>query len=217
MAEAGTRLPYRIVRRALDIASAAGRLLGIGARKATSETIGGFLTQPLAEIQKSGFFNWFELGETAREPVAQGGNRINFQPTGDKFHDLALVAITVNSAAAIQRMDLVLQRSFIDSPGDGMFASDIAKSFVADVPPLDDGEALSILASEIQYRAKSSRPVIVGPGYSAPELPDPPTAAYETFAGQRRQHSRKLSHCVFSIENEAGAGAAQLRISFSVR
>ena len=210
-------MPPTILKRVVAIASAVSRLLGVGARGAALELKGGFLTRPVAEIQKSGFFNWFQLGETGREPVGDGGYRINFQPTGDKFHDLTLVTVTVNSATAVQQMDLVLQRTFIDGPRDGIFASDIAKSFIADVPPLDDGEALSTLASEIQYRARSSQPVIVASGYSPPDLPDPPTIAYNTFAGKRHQYSKKLLHCVFSLENEGAAGSEQLRICFSLR
>ncbi|HEY6420266.1 MAG TPA: hypothetical protein VIX59_14815 [Candidatus Binataceae bacterium] len=210
-------MPLRIIRRAIAIVSAAGALIGIGAQAAAVEPIGGFLNQPLAEVQKSGFFTWFNLAETRREPAAGGGNKIDFQPTGDKFHDLALVVVTVNSAMAIQRMDLVLKRSFIASPTSGVFASDIAKSFIAGAPPRDDGEALSTLANEIQYRAKSSQQIIVGPGYSPPALPDPPTAAYEAYVGKRREVTKKLSHCDFGIENERPTDSDQLRMYFSVK
>jgi hypothetical protein len=210
-------LPSRIIRRAVAIATAAGALLGIGAHASAGEPRGGFLSQPLAEVQKDAFFTWFHLAETRRAPIAGGGQKIDFQPTGDKFHDLTRVIVSVNSAMAIERIDLVLKRSFIASPTDGIFASDIAKSFIGGAPPSDNSEKLSSLANEIQYRAKSSRPVFVGPGYSPPALPEPPSGAYEVFIGKRRSYAKKLSHCVFGIENESLEGSDQLRIHFSLR
>ena len=210
-------MPNRIIKRAIAIVSAAGTLVGFGARALALEPTGGLLNRPFAEIQKSQFVTWFQFAETHREPVAGGGEKIDFQPTGDKFHDLALIAVTVNPAMVIQRMDLVLKRSFIASPANGIFASDLAKSFVRGVPSSDDSEAMGTLADEIQYRAKSSQTVLIGPGYSPPALPDPPTASYQTYLGQRRTNSKKLSHCLFSIENEQQAGIDQLRINFTAK
>ncbi len=207
----------KIVRRAIAIVSALGAMLGIaGGSAAGGELEGGFLNQPLAEVQKTGFFTWFHLGETRREAGANGVQKVVFQPTGEKFHDLAIVTVTINSESTIQRIELVLKRSFI-SGGNGVFAADIAKSFLHDAPPRDDASQLTVLADEIQYRARGSQTVIVGPGYKTPELPNPPTRAYQTYSGERASDSRKLAHCKFEIVNEHPAGGDQLRMSFALR
>ena len=207
----------KIVRRALAIVSAIGAMLGIAGRAAAAPAEGGFLNQPLAEVQKSGFFTWFHLGETRRETESNGTQKIVFQPTGEKFHDLAIVTVTINSQSLIQRIELVLKRSFVSSPGNGIFAADIAKSFVLSAPPESDTEKVSMLANEIQYRARSSQTMIVGPSYKAPNLPDPPTRAYQTYAGQRASDSKKLNHSMFEIDNEQPPGGDHLRMSFALR
>ncbi len=203
-----------ILRRGVALLAAAGAILGIGARVATAAApAGGFLNHPLAEVEKSGFFNWFNLAETARAPAGGGLTKIVFRPTGPKFHDLALVEVTVDSKSSIVRIDLVLKRSFIENPGNGIFARDIAKSFILDAPPPDS--YLQTLADEIRYNATSSHPIIVGPGFKRPKLPEPPTAGYQTFIGRRKVERKKFADWVFEIQNERGAaGSDALRISF---
>jgi hypothetical protein len=200
--------------------AAAGAILGIRGRIATAAaTTGGFLNHPLAEVEKSGFFNWFNLAETARAPAGANLTRIDFRPTGAKFHNLALVQVTIDSKSSIVRIDLMLKRSFIESPGNGIFARDIAKSFVLDAPPqAEDQSYLRTLADEIQYKATSSHPIIVGPNFKAPNLPEPPSVAYQTFTGARKEERKKFENCVFEIANERdAAGDDALRISFQPR
>jgi len=206
----------RIVSRAIAIASALGALLGIAGRGgAAAEAEGGFLNRPLAEVQKTDFFTWFHLGETGREAAGNGEQTITFQPTGEKFHALAIVTVSVDSQLKIQRIDLVLKRSFINSPSNGIFAADVAKSFVSNVPPRTDAEQMNTLVDEIQYRARSSQTIIVGPGYKPSKLPDPPSPAYQTYAGDRAADSKKLAHCIFEIDNEQASDADQVRMSFA--
>jgi hypothetical protein len=206
-----------ILRRGLALVAAAGALVGFRRRIATAAVLaGGLLNHPLAEVEKSGFFNWFNLAETARQPVGADLMKIDFRPTGPKFHDFALAQVTVDSNSSMVRFDLVLKRSFINSPGDGIFARDIAKSFILDAPPQAEDESyLQTLADEIQYKATSSHAVIVGPNFKPPKLPEPPTAAYLTFIGRQKTEQKKFTHCIFEIRNERDAsGDDGLRISF---
>jgi hypothetical protein len=208
-----------IFRRVVALISAAGAALGISARVAAApipKSEGGFLSQPLAEIQKDSFFTWFHLGETGRQPVASGGEQIVFQPTGEKFHALAIVTVVVNSQMAVQQMDLALKRSFI-SGGNGIFAADIAKSFLHGAPPHTDAEQMTTLANEVQAGASSSQTVIVGPGYQRPTVPDTPTASYEVYNGRRKSTSRTLTYCNFRIANEPSPAGDQVRMTFSLR
>jgi len=199
----------------LAIVSTAGAIVGMVGR-GVAATDGGFINQPLAEIQKTDFFNFFNLAETHREAAGGGTQKIVFQPTGEKFHDLAIVTVTINSHSLVQQIDLALKRSFI-SGRDGIFAADIAKSFLTAAPPRPDADALTMLANEIQYRARSSQTMIVGPGYKPPPLPDPPTPAYQTYAGERASDSKQLASCTFEINNEHPPGGDQLRMSVALR
>jgi hypothetical protein len=208
----------RIFARASAFAAAARALIGIEPRIAAhAGPIGDFLNHPLAAAEQNGFFRWFHLAETRREPAVNGDQKIVYQPTGEKFHDLAMVIVTVNGNAMIQRIELVLKRSFIASPRDGIFASDIGKSFVLACLPEDAPEELRTLANEIAHRARSSQPVIVGPGYSSPKLPERFSRAYEVYAGVRPLHATKLPHYRFEIGNRRAADSEELSISFTIR
>jgi hypothetical protein len=208
----------RIFARASAFAAAARALIGIEPRiAAPAGPIGDFLNHPLAAAEQNGFFRWFHLAETRREPAVNGDQKIVYQPTGEKFHDLAMVIVTVNASALINRMELMLKRSFIASPRNGIFASDIAKSFVLASLPEDGAAELRTLANEIAHRARSSQPVIVGPGYSSPKLPERFSRAYEVYAGVRPSHAAKLVHYRFEIGNQRTADSEQLSISFTIR
>jgi hypothetical protein len=208
----------RIFARASALTAAARALIGIGPRTAApAGPIGDFLNHPLAEAERNGFFRWFHLAETRREPGPNSDQKIVYQPTGEKFHDLAIVIVTVNGDAMIQRIELMLKRSFIASPRDGIFASDIGKSFVLASLPEDVPEELRTLANEIAHRARTSQPLIVGPGYRSPKLSERFSKAYEVYAGARPSHATTLAHYRFEIANHRTADSAELSISFTIR
>lgn len=210
--------PSRIFARVSAIAAAARAMVGIEPRTtAPVGPIGDFLNHLLADAEQTGFFRWFHLAETRREPGPNGDQKIVYQPTGEKFHDLARVIVTVNRNAMILRIELVLKRSFIASPRDGIFASDIGKSFVLACLPEDGAAELTTLANEIAHRARTSQPMIVGPGYSPPKLSERASRAYEVYAGVRPSHATKLAHYRFEIGNRPTADSEELSISFTIR
>src|SRR5580658_3992168 len=91
----------------------------------------------LDNAKKTDFFQFFHLEQTG-ESAVKDGKIIVFQPSGEKFHDLVRVYMTVDSKALIQGVELELSRSSVDSPSDGIYARDIAKSFLqAAVDPQD--------------------------------------------------------------------------------
>src|SRR5579885_720421 len=67
----------------------------------------------LEQARKTEFFSWFHLEETGREPRGGTQEVIRFQPSGPKFHDLAIVSFETNDAT-IDAVTLRLERSFID-------------------------------------------------------------------------------------------------------
>ncbi len=188
---------------------------GLATTASADDPPAGFLGQPLAEVLKSGFFNWFNLVETATKPNADGGRTVSYKPSGPRFHQLTTVAATVDSSGVVRRIDLVLLRSFIDSPKDMPFASDIAKSFLGDAPPAPDASELKTLTAEIEYRPQSSGTVIVGPGYKKPDLPETSSAGYETYAGARPSYRQMLGHSELAMTNEKSSDGDALRIAFT--
>jgi hypothetical protein len=208
----------RIFARASALTAAARALIGIEPRiAAAAGPMGDFLNHPLPQAERSAFFRWFHLAETRRESSSNSDQKIVYQPTGEKFHDLAMVIVTVNGNAMIRRIELVLKRSFIASPHDGIFASDIGKSFVLASLPEDVPEELRTLANEIAHRAHTWQPIIVGPGYRSPKLSERFSKAYEVYAGVRPSHATKLAHCRFEIGNQRTTDSAELSISFTIR
>ena len=173
----------------------------------------GFLGRPLSEVVQSGFFNWFHLVETQSAVGAGGGRAISYKPSGERFRQLTTLELTVDAAGNVGRMDLWLLRSFIDSPGDGPFARDIAKSFLHDAPPAGDAAALATLAAEVEFRFSASETVLVGPGYRKPELPSEPSAGYQTYSGVRPSHGQELGHGRFEMANEHGPDGDALRLT----
>ncbi len=196
-----TRIRYQVsARRALAAAGSFLGSLGFAATVAAGPPpTGGFVGQPLAAIKESGFFTWFNLAQIASVPAEPGVQVLSFKPTGEKFHDLTTVEIAVDSHGIARRMDLILSRSFIDSPADGAFARDIAKSFLGDVPPTADARALDILIDEIQYRF--ARPILMHQDHQVPALAPMPSEAYLVFAGQGKRYTRSLTYSVLTLEN----------------
>lgn len=170
----------------------------------------GFLGRPLSEVLQSGFFRWFNLEKTGERSAPGGAQVISYRPSGERFHNLALVEATVQPGPAhsILRIDLVLARSFIDSPSDGIFATDIASSFLRDAAPAS--EAAKKLAEEIQAGASTTRPMLV---YRQPAPPPParPGPGLLVYRGKRRAYSAKGNGTVMAIENSRLA----LRISLA--
>ena len=186
-----------------------------GAR--ADEPAGGFLARPLADALSSGFFSWFHLAEVGKSVDAQGRRVISYKPSGPRFHGLTTLEVTLDAGDKVQRMDLWLLRSFIDSGGDGPFARDIAKSFLHDAPAPADAATLAELAGEIEYRLSSGERVITGPGYRKPELPAEPSGGYEAYRGARASYETMLAHCRLEMRNEPGPDGAALRLALIAR
>ena len=86
--------------------------------------------------------------------------------------------------------ELVLLRSFVDSGRDGMFARDIAKSFVRVVTPAEERATVADLLAEIeQPPANLSQALLVGQ-HAMPTPPAKPTPGYQVFLGQRQSYSQ---------------------------
>jgi hypothetical protein len=81
---------------------------------------------------KSDFFSFFHLAP-AGDPiaVANGQTWHSFRPSGPAFHALVEVDVLTDSTGAIAAASLGIARSFIKDARNGVFARDIAKSFLS--------------------------------------------------------------------------------------
>lgn len=89
---------------------------------------GGF-GDSLDQAKGTHFFQWFHLTQTAQEQAA-GSTVTSFKPSGKRFRDLVTFKVTTGRKGDITGMELILSRKFVDSPQDGIFARDIAKSLL---------------------------------------------------------------------------------------
>ena len=134
------------IRRMLRVASI---MLGsLGARQVAVAAMGD-LGETLEQARKTEFFRWFHLEETGRT-AAEAGTVVHFKPSAEKFRKLVTLNLTVDSRERLVGAELVLSRSFIDSGRDGIFARDIAKSFLRVVTPASELGSISGLIGEIE-------------------------------------------------------------------
>jgi hypothetical protein len=177
----------------------------------------GVFGETLAQAQRSEFFVWFHLGETAKE-TSGGLTTRTFRPSAKQFYDLVAVQLSMDEHDRLQSSGLMVHRAFIDDPESSTFAADITKSFlVASLDP-PDLEVMAEAAMQIRaYAAPGSRmkqmflrgegPAPLAPGEGEPE--------YLTYAGKRRQFQRALNGTNLAMLNETDNGVEQLRITIT--
>ena len=152
---------------------------------------GGF-GNTLDSAKKTDFFTFFHLEQTG-ESTAKDGKTIVFQPTADKFHALVHVYMTVDGKSQIQGAELDLSRAFVDSTSDGVFARDIAKSFLQTATDPQDLDRVDNLIKEIGQLLGTDRPVIAHP--DAVQNPaGPPSMGYRVYLGQENRFELTLPH-----------------------
>jgi len=105
----------------------------------------GELGENVEQARKTEFFRWFHLEETGRM-----GSVVHFKPSAEKFRSLVTVSLSLDSRQRLIGAELVLSRSFIDSGRDGLFARDIAKSFLRVVTSQEERQAIGGLIGEIE-------------------------------------------------------------------
>src|SRR5438105_14433165 len=110
------------IRRMLRVASV---ILGLLGAKELAWAGAGELGDNVEQARKTEFVRWFHLEETGRT-----GSVVHFKPSAEKFRSLVTVSLSLDSRQRLIGAELVLSRSFIDSGRDGLFARDIAKSFL---------------------------------------------------------------------------------------
>lgn len=174
----------------------------------------------LEQAQKTDFFQFFNMERTGE--TKQGDKTVvTFQPSGGAFHELARVNMTLNAKGNIAGAELVLARSFVDSPKNGIFARDIAKSFLGDAVNTEDGDRVAGLAGEIHQLTGTQSTVIVHSGAIPAKPTGAPSEGYLVYLGQRDAFQDVMPHGqTLTMENKDGlkseGGGRVLRIGFRV-
>lgn len=172
--------------------------------------------QRLEQAKQTDFFKFFALVEDGTAEPAPGGlTTANFRPRAGQFRQLVKVSLTLDSGGVIRAAELAIERSFVDDPFSGIFARDIAKSFIRFAVPPGDEHAINDLANEIEFPKESGAydTVRVAPG-SDPKLPAQPTKGYLVYLGKQPLFQQALAKSTLRMENVRAAGkGAVLHIS----
>jgi hypothetical protein len=156
----------------------------------------GILGLPMAEALKTDFFTFFHMVETSRQ-TAGASTIVTFKPSGADFRQLLTLQATVTDQQVVG-LRLELARKFI-SGSQGVFANDIAKSFLADGPPRADRTALELLVNEIQSNRNAG--TLVLRGKETPPVPARESDGYLAYLDRKQAYSQKLTACSLHMEN----------------
>jgi hypothetical protein len=107
----------------------------------------GSMGTTLETLRQTEFFQWFQLQEVERR-MEEPGEAVRFRPSGEKFHDLCYLDVLTTQGGEMVRMELVLQREFIDGR-DSLFAQDLIKSFLQAALPMACQHVLADFMREI--------------------------------------------------------------------
>ncbi len=173
----------------------------------------GNLGETLEQAKQTDFFRFFHL-EQSQVSKNDGSTVTAFKPSGEKFHPLVTIRVTTDGAGRILALEMALVRSFIDDPRDGIFARDIAKSFLQDGLPAPRDSETTDLINEIEFQGTSTM-TIIKRAANEPKLPAKPTPGYLTYLGKQPSYEHRRRDYLLRLVNETEGGAAVL--VFSVR
>jgi hypothetical protein len=193
------------------------RLLALAAAVSFASPAAAQVGKRLEEARKEDFWTYFHLEPTGPARVESGRAVTEFRTTAPRFRPLARVTAEVDASGVIRAMGLELARSFVDDAQGGVFARDIAKSFLRAALPADDLPDMETLANEIEHPRQDAPGTTTVRLRPAPDLPRDPTPAYEVYLGRSPSFSRTLEACVVELRNSAGGDGSLLTISITGR
>lgn len=160
----------------------------------------------IKQAKETDFFRWFSLTETGSAKDENGRKVVTFRPESEKFHGLVSLDVVLHEDGTIAVVHLSLARAFVEDEIDGIFARDIAKSFIRAAIPVADESSVTAVANEIEYRHNFA--VITGIAASErPQLPPQPTEGFLAFVGRQQLYEGAFSQSRIRIEqadNDSG-------------
>lgn len=147
----------------------------------------GLLGAKLSVAQTSAdFFSFFNFSQIGTENLPDGTKVISFKPTGDAFRALVTLRVITDDQGIVKELNLAVARAFIDDSKNCVYAADLVKSFLVDAAATTEGDEVSLLAAEINARSLAKSTVTVIGARPLPTAPESPSAAYQTYAGNRQ-------------------------------
>lgn len=171
------------------------------------------LGKTLADATATHFFTWFNL-EVSEPPR---GATTRFRPNGDKFRDLVEVEAHVDGGGRIDRIDVVLRRSFIEDRRDGMFAADIAKSFLQAALPPEHLRPMQHLVDTIAYGGKYDVPILAAATGGRPPEIRRDSAPYGVWLGWNSHWRRPDEDVALHLENFSDQAGPAVRIGVAAK
>ena len=201
-------------KRLVRVLMLAGAVFGVPAYLGAT-SFGGF-GDKLDQARKTDFFTWFNLEQTGEERTAQA-TVTTFKPSGEKFRDLVTFKVTTGQNGGIAGLELILSRAFVDSPQEGIFARDIAKSLLNTAFADGADEDIKALAGQIEYLGTSTSPIIQHASRKPPKLPSQPTPGYRTYLGQQQSYEHAVGGKTLTLANAAVNGEKALVITIRTK
>jgi hypothetical protein len=149
----------------------------------------GLIGSKLSAAEKTDFFVFFNFAPVGEAKQADGTRDISFKPTGDAFKALVTLEVHLNASEVITKIDLVVARSFIDDPKNGIYAADLVKSFLGSAAATSAGDEVKSLAIEINARTAMKMSGTLLTAQPLPQVSATPSAAYQTYAGNPQQQT----------------------------
>lgn len=185
-----------------------------GRASAKNENTSGLLGGDLAFARThSDYFEFFHLEPSGDAQPSAGGKMNCFKPTGPAFRQVVAVYVETNPEDSIVGIRVVLARSFIEDPQNGIFARDLIKSSLLSAVSATDAATLRDLGTEILHR-DARRTLLVG---KEPLLSPTPSAAYLVVSGVDQTWEAKLQASKIRLSNETEEGRPSLIITIAAQ
>ncbi len=150
---------------------------------------------------QSELFSFFCL-EPVPELSDKKAMKIGFKPTGEALRDFTTLFCLLDDKDQIESMELIIKRSFLDDPVQGIFAADLAKSFLYGVIGRENASSIRALAAEIESRAVTTRPRLVAAANSGADTKNmPPSPGYRAFRGETNLEQISSGSYILKLNN----------------
>jgi hypothetical protein len=160
-------------------------------------------------VQRSAFFAFYHLQPTTVERHGGDTTVTFYRPAGGPFQSRTEVAVA-SAGGHVFELALTLARSFVDDPGNGKYARDIALSFARSAPPAGDDAYTDVESDADDYRALVAA---LGQRGAADT-----SLAYRVFAGTAGADasvSALSSTGMFGVDPDSLAGEPAVVLSFT--
>lgn len=193
----------------------------------------------LKEAADQDFFRFFQFKLMGYSLTRDGYTMAVFRPGKEMPYRLSVnLFVTLDGQNRIKRMRINLDRRFIDDSQLGMFARDVAKSFVQAAVPEKDYDDARAVANEIFFRQPLTRVttaraggkilsvfkigtgelapgdiIIIGESSKLPVMPGERSEFYACYEGSRRTYQKDFGDTMLRFSNRESAGQKYLEIT----